>query len=132
MKASGVRASTPADTAARLCTTTATTTDAISLINAGQGEIKTPGMPFRRQKASVLAPPVSNVHAMTTPDTVTSDNRPALTMQGAAEYLGVSPRTISRRVNDSTIPAARIGTTVRIRPRDLDALFSATPAGESD
>lgn len=79
-----------------------------------------------------VSPPIFKVIGMTHSDTVTCDNRPALTIQSAAEYLGVSPRTVSRRVSDGTIPAARLGATVRIRPRDLDALFSATPAGESD
>ena len=56
----------------------------------------------------------------------TSENRP-LTLRDAADYCGVSIETMRARVHDGTIPAARLGKAIRIRPADLDALFVAAP-----
>ena len=63
---------------------------------------------------------------MTTKQPPNSENRP-LTLRAAADYCGVSVETMRARVKDGTIPAARLGTAVRIRPADLDALFVAAP-----
>lgn len=63
---------------------------------------------------------------MSTTPALTSANRP-LTVRDAADRLGVSVETIRARVNDGTIPAARLGKAIRIRPADLDALFIAAP-----
>ena len=63
---------------------------------------------------------------MSTTPALTSANRP-LTVRDAADRLGVSVETIRARVNDGTIPAARLGKAIRIRPADLDALFVASP-----
>lgn len=59
-------------------------------------------------------------------NTMNSENRP-LTIRAAAEYCGVSVETMRARVSDGTVPAARLGTAIRIRPADLDALFVASP-----
>lgn len=64
---------------------------------------------------------------MSTTPALTSSDRP-LTVRDAADRLGVSVETIRARVNDGTIPAARLGKAIRIRPADLDALFVASPA----
>ena len=66
------------------------------------------------------------VRGMSTKPALTSHNRP-LTLRAAADYCGVSVETMRARVADGTIPAARLGTAIRIRPADLDALFVATP-----
>ena len=66
---------------------------------------------------------------MSTTPALTSANRP-LTVRDAADRLGVSVETIRARVNDGTIPAARLGKAIRIRPADLDALFVASPVQE--
>ena len=63
---------------------------------------------------------------MSTTPALTSANRP-LTVRDAADRLGVSVETIRARVNDGTIPAARLGKAIRIRPADLDALLVASP-----
>ena len=63
---------------------------------------------------------------MSTTPALTSANRP-LTVRDAADRLGVYVETIRARVNDGTIPAARLGKAIRIRPADLDALFVASP-----
>ena len=63
---------------------------------------------------------------MSTTPALTSANRP-LTVRDAADRLGVSVETMRARVKDGTIPAARLGTAIRIRPADLDALFVAAP-----
>jgi len=50
---------------------------------------------------------------------------PALvTLAEAAERLGVSVRTLRRRVKDGTLPVRRIGRSLRV---DLDALRPASP-----
>lgn len=66
---------------------------------------------------------------MSTTPALTSSDRP-LTVRDAADRLGVSVETIRARVNDGTIPAARLGKAIRIRPADLDALFVASPVQE--
>ena len=63
---------------------------------------------------------------MSTKHRTTSNDRP-LTLQAAADRLGVSVETMRARVHDGTIPAARIGKAIRIRPADIDALFVASP-----
>ena len=63
---------------------------------------------------------------MTTKPALTSHNRP-LSLRDAADYCGVSIETMRARVHDGTIPAARLGKAIRIRPADLDALFVASP-----
>ena len=63
---------------------------------------------------------------MTTKPALTSHNRP-LSLRDAADYCGVSIETMRARVHDGTIPAARLGKAIRIRPADLDALFVAAP-----
>ena len=63
---------------------------------------------------------------MSTKPALTSHNRP-LSLRDAADYCGVSVETMRARVKDGTIPAARLGTAIRIRPADLDALFVAAP-----
>ena len=64
---------------------------------------------------------------MSTNHPPTSANRP-LTIRDAADYCGVSVETMRARVHDGTVPAARLGKAIRIRPADLDALFVASPA----
>ena len=63
---------------------------------------------------------------MSTKPALTSHNRP-LSLRDAADYCGVSIETKRARVHDGTIPAARLGKAIRIRPADLDALFIAAP-----
>jgi excisionase family DNA binding protein len=43
----------------------------------------------------------------------------------AAEYLGVRPRTLYRRIDLGEIPAFKIGRVIRIRKEDVDAFLEA-------
>jgi excisionase family DNA binding protein len=53
--------------------------------------------------------------------------------EDAAEYAGVSLKTIRRRILDGTLPAHRLGPRLlRINLNDLDRLFTRVPAGNSD
>ena len=44
----------------------------------------------------------------------------------AAAYLGITPRTINRLIDDGEIPAYRIGRVIRLRIADLDAFIEAS------
>jgi excisionase family DNA binding protein len=51
----------------------------------------------------------------------------------AAEYAGVSVKTIRRRILDGSLPAQRFGPRLlRLDRADLDRLFRPVPAGGSD
>lgn len=49
--------------------------------------------------------------------------QPLLTVQDVALLLATSERTIYRRVQDGTLPARRIGTTIRFNRTDLAHLL---------
>lgn len=46
----------------------------------------------------------------------------------AAEYFGVTKRTIRRRIAEGDLPAYRVGGLIRIKITDLDALAVRIPA----
>ena len=53
-------------------------------------------------------------------------------VEGAAHVLGVSAKTVRRRIADGTLPACRVGRLIRIRLSDIDAAFgpvTCTKAG---
>jgi len=54
-----------------------------------------------------------------------------VSLEEAAEYLGVNPRTIRRRVADGVIPGFRIAGSrqIRVRRSDLDAALTPIPNG---
>lgn len=58
-----------------------------------------------------------------------SPARPAyLSIDAAADHLGVNPRTIRRRIADGSLPAYRIGPKIlRIDPADVDRLGRRIP-----
>ena len=45
--------------------------------------------------------------------------------QEAARYLGVTPRTLYRFINDGNLPAFKMGRVIRLRQRDLDDFVEA-------
>jgi excisionase family DNA binding protein len=47
--------------------------------------------------------------------------RTPLTIEAAAERLGVTPRMVRRLVNERRIGFVRVGKFIRLRPDDLDA-----------
>lgn len=63
---------------------------------------------------------------MSTPDTSPGDRWVGVTE--AALYLSTSTDTIRRRVRDGSLPVTRLGTQLRIRVADLDALLTSEPA----
>lgn len=56
------------------------------------------------------------------------NDRRTITIQTAAERLGVTPKTIRRRVSDGTLRAYRIGPRlIRVYEDDVDALLTVIP-----
>ncbi len=56
-----------------------------------------------------------------------------LSIEQAADQLGVTPRSIRRWISDGTIPAARLGRRiVRIAEDDLAAALRPIPTGGHD
>lgn len=49
-----------------------------------------------------------------------------LTIEEAAELLGVDYKTVYRLVRSGTVPAGKIGRVYRISPADLEAYFEST------
>jgi excisionase family DNA binding protein len=74
-------------------------------------------MPGRSNKLHAVA----NRPAFTRDD-ITGDSE-AVTIMEAAIYLGVSQKTIRRRISDGTLPAYRVaGGSIRILAKDVIAL----------
>jgi excisionase family DNA binding protein len=59
----------------------------------------------------------------TDPRSSTADNRPLRTVQGAADRLNVSTRTVRRLIDAGELPVVRIARSIRITDEDLDALI---------
>jgi excisionase family DNA binding protein len=55
-------------------------------------------------------------------------HRRYFSIQESAAYWGVSSMTIRRRIADGSLPAARIGSTIRIKADDLEAAGRRIPA----
>lgn len=60
------------------------------------------------------------------PELVTKDGW--LDKEAAAEYLGVSTRTINNRINDEVLPVYYLGSSPRFRKEDLDKLVKSEKA----
>lgn len=53
-----------------------------------------------------------------------------LSLAEAAEYTGVSTRTLRRRIADGTLIGYRVGPRlIKVDPADVDALIKRIPAG---
>lgn len=64
------------------------------------------------------------------PLNVTPEQRTTLTVPEAARSLGISPKTLKRRINDGTIPAWRFGTnsrTMLVKVSDLEQALVQVP-----
>lgn len=48
------------------------------------------------------------------------------TLKQAAERTGLTERTLRRRIADGALTAYRSGRAIRLRPEDVDALFTPT------
>lgn len=46
--------------------------------------------------------------------------------QEAARYLGITPRTLYRFINDGSVPAFKMGRVIRLKQTDLDAFVEST------
>ncbi|CUH44493.1 helix-turn-helix domain-containing protein [Ruegeria atlantica] len=57
----------------------------------------------------------------------TSNKRkPLLSVAATAVFLGVSEKTVRRKIASGELPASRVGTQWRIRPEELDAYLART------
>jgi excisionase family DNA binding protein len=45
--------------------------------------------------------------------------------QEAARYLGITPRTLYRFINDGALPAFKMGRVIRLKQSDLDAFVES-------
>jgi len=62
----------------------------------------------------------------------TARTRTLISVEQAAEYLGVNPRTIRRYISLGKLPASKVGgTLIRVDQADVDALVRPLPAGTS-
>lgn len=56
--------------------------------------------------------------------------RKNLSLKEAAEWHGVSERTLRRRIAEGRLPAYRVGPrTIRVRAEDVEALAKPIPTG---
>lgn len=56
--------------------------------------------------------------------------RKNLSLKEAAEWYGVSERTLRRRIAEGRLPAYRLGPrTIRVRAEDVEALAKPIPTG---
>lgn len=59
-----------------------------------------------------------------------SRRRELVTLEAAADYLGVAPLTVRRRIASGALKAYRLGPRiVRVDLADVDALLTPIPAG---
>ena len=72
-----------------------------------------------------ITPPVAGSFPMPERTRMSTTEQPLLTVQDVAVLLATSERTIYRRVQDGTLPARKIGGTVRFHRSDLAALLDA-------
>jgi excisionase family DNA binding protein len=49
-------------------------------------------------------------------------------LRAAAKYMGMSPQTVRRHIEESGLPARRLGGLVMLRRSDIDAWFAAQEA----
>jgi excisionase family DNA binding protein len=64
---------------------------------------------------------------------VDKHQRRLVSINQAAEYCGVVPRTIRRRIADGSLTGYRLGTRlVRVDQRDLDRLLRPIPTAGGD
>lgn len=79
------------------------------------------------------APKYNRTHAATTPPRphIPRPSKPGerrlVSLAEAAGYLGVHPRTIRRRIADSSITGYRVGRLIKVDLADLDALAAPIP-----
>ncbi|WP_311474609.1 helix-turn-helix domain-containing protein [uncultured Corynebacterium sp.] len=65
---------------------------------------------------------------MATPTRTTSAPQHYETVSQAAKRTGLGTRTLRRYIAEGTLVAYRIGRSIRLRPEDVDALFTPTNA----
>lgn len=46
--------------------------------------------------------------------------------KAAAEYLGITPRTLYRLIDDGQLPAYKFGRVIRVKQADVDAFIDAS------
>ena len=65
---------------------------------------------------------------MTTPTRSASELQHYETVPQAAKRTGLGERTLRRYIAEGTLVAYRLGRALRLRPEDVDALFTPTNA----
>lgn len=49
-----------------------------------------------------------------------------LSTKAAAEYLGITPRTLYRLIDESELPAYKFGRVIRLKQHDVDAFVEGS------
>ena len=81
-------------------------------------------MPFRTTPDTTPVGPHCTQHHASRP--VIPAGAKALTLEQAAEQWQISPRTLRRRIAEGRLTAYRHGRAIRLKPEDVDALFTPT------
>ena len=81
-------------------------------------------MPFRTTPGTTPVEPHYTQHHASRPGIPAGAK--ALTLEQAAEQWQISPRTLRRRIAEGRLTAYRHGRAIRLKPEDVDALFTPT------
>lgn len=81
-------------------------------------------MPFRTTPDTTPVEPHYTQHHASRPGIPAGAK--ALTLEQAAEQWQISPRTLRRRIAEGRLTAYRHGRAIRLKPEDVDALFTPT------
>lgn len=81
-------------------------------------------MPFQPTPGTTPVEPHCTQHDASRP--VIPAGAKALTLEQAAERWQVSIRTLRRRIAEGRLTAYRHGRAIRLKPEDVDALFTPT------
>lgn len=81
-------------------------------------------MPFQPTPGTTPEDPQHSQHDASRP--VIPTGAKALTLEQAAERWQVSTRTLRRRIAEGRLTAYRHGRAIRLKPEDVDALFTPT------
>ena len=81
-------------------------------------------MPFQTTPDTTPEEPHRTQHHASRP--VIPAGAKALTLEQAAEQWQISPRTLRRRIAEGRLTAYRHGRAIRLKPEDVDALFTPT------
>lgn len=81
-------------------------------------------MPFQTTPSTTPVEPHCTQHDASRP--AIPAGAKALTLEQAAEQWQISTRTLRRRIAEGRLTAYRHGRAIRLKPEDVDALFTPT------